>query len=92
MRVKLDEDLSHRLHELLGVHGHVTLTVRGQGWGGLKDHELWPRVQAEGVFFITADKDLATSELTHPAHTRAFFYCEPTRVCRASSGRCCRRS
>ncbi|HEV2292926.1 MAG TPA: DUF5615 family PIN-like protein [Tepidisphaeraceae bacterium] len=56
MRVKLDEDLSHRLGELLGAHGHVALTVRGQGWGGLKDPQLWPRVLAENIFFVTADK------------------------------------
>lgn len=36
--------------------GHDLDTVFGQGWGGLSDQELWPKVCSENVFFITADK------------------------------------
>ena len=55
-RVKLDESLSEQLVETLTNAGYDALTVLGQNWGGTKDPELWPRVQQEGVFFITSDK------------------------------------
>ena len=54
--VKLDEDLSPLVGEALETAGYVAATVRGQGWGGLKDAELWPKVCAESLLFITADK------------------------------------
>lgn len=53
--VKLDEALSHVLAEPLTRHGHDVATVHGQGWGGMKDLDLWPRVVAEGRFFVTSD-------------------------------------
>ncbi len=34
----------------------TTFTVLEQGWGGLKDNELWPRIRSEAIFFVTADK------------------------------------
>jgi len=54
--VKLDEDLSPLVAEPLLAGGYTTTGVVEQGWGGLKDGELWERVCAEGVFFVTADK------------------------------------
>ena len=54
--VKLDEALSDVLITPLAARGYTVHTVRGQGWGGLKDAVIWPRVVAEGVYFITADK------------------------------------
>jgi hypothetical protein len=56
LRVKLDEDLPAAVVKVVEAHNHIARTVPGQGWGGLKDEALWPRVIAEGEFFITADK------------------------------------
>ena len=56
MIVKLDEDLSPVVAEVFEEAGCETRTVAGQGWGGLPDAELWKKVQAEEIFFVTADK------------------------------------
>ncbi len=56
MAVKLDESLSDMVGEVLTRAGYEVRSVRGQGWSGTKDSALWPLVQAEKVFFITADK------------------------------------
>lgn len=57
LRVKVDEDLSEEVAAVFAAAGHVSDTVRTQGWGGLLDDELWVRVQAEGRWLITADKE-----------------------------------
>ena len=57
--VKLDEALSQSLTNLLLTPDYDARTVRGQQWGGTKDSDLWPMVQAEGAFFITTDKGFA---------------------------------
>jgi predicted nuclease of predicted toxin-antitoxin system len=54
--VKLDEDLSPLVASALDGRGYDVRTVRGQGWSGLRDPALFPRVVAEGAFFVTADK------------------------------------
>lgn len=54
--VKLDEDLSPLVAEPLETAGYAAATILGQGWSGLKDAELWPKICAEALFFITADK------------------------------------
>ena len=56
LTVKLDEDLSPTAAQPVVEAGYTVATVVGQGWGGLKDDVLWPRIVAEGVMFITADK------------------------------------
>jgi predicted nuclease of predicted toxin-antitoxin system len=70
MPVKLDEPLSQLAAEPLLRQGYLIRTVRGQGWGGLKDPELWPNVLKEGIFFITTDKGFGDVRLfspgTHP--------------------------
>ena len=55
-KAKLDEGLSHTLMPVLTAHKYEAYTVRGQGWGGMKDRDLWPAVQAEQAFLITIDK------------------------------------
>lgn len=56
MDVKLDEALSRSLEEILNAYGYGVKSVYGQGWGGLKDPVLWPRVADEKIYFITCDK------------------------------------
>lgn len=57
LRVKVDEDLSEEVAAVFATAGYVADTVRSQGWGGLLDDELWVRVQAEGRWLVTADKE-----------------------------------
>jgi hypothetical protein len=64
--VKLDEDLSAMVGEPLLGAGHPVATVLEQGWGGLKDPELWPRVVSERRFFITADTGFGDIRLYPP--------------------------
>jgi predicted nuclease of predicted toxin-antitoxin system len=64
--VKIDEDLPRQVADIVGARGYEVATVVGQGWQGLSDDELWPRVQDEGRWLITADKGFADLRL-HPA-------------------------
>ncbi len=83
MRVKLDEDLSPTLRKLLERYGHTALTVVGQGWGGLKDPELWPQVIAEKVFFITADKGFGDVRHYPPGSHEGILVLRPSRESRS---------
>jgi predicted nuclease of predicted toxin-antitoxin system len=56
---KLDEDLPESLAAEVAAFGYDVATVRGHGWGGMKDPQLWPMVQAERRFFVTADREFA---------------------------------
>lgn len=56
-QVKIDEDLPEEVATIFAAAGYEAVTVRSQGWGGLLDEELWPRVQAEGRWLVTADKE-----------------------------------
>ena len=55
-QVKIDEDLPEGVAAIFAAAGYEATTVRRQGWGGLLDDELWPYVQAEGRWLVTADK------------------------------------
>ena len=68
--VKIDEDLPRQVADIVGARGYDVATVVGQGWQGLSDDELWPRVQDEGRWLITADKGFADLRL-HPAGSHA---------------------
>jgi predicted nuclease of predicted toxin-antitoxin system len=54
--VKVDEDLSEEVAEVFITAGYDAITAHAQGWAGLIDDELWPRVQAERRWLVTADK------------------------------------
>jgi predicted nuclease of predicted toxin-antitoxin system len=54
--IKVDEDLPSLIADLFNARGHQAMTVLQQGWQGSADDVLWTRVQAEGRWFITADK------------------------------------
>jgi predicted nuclease of predicted toxin-antitoxin system len=69
-RIKLDEDLPQQMADLLTVRGHDAVTVVGQGWQGLADDVLWPRVENEGRWLTTADKGFADLR-KHPPGTHA---------------------
>lgn len=63
--VKIDEDLPIQMAELFAQHGYEAATVVEQGWQGLSDEQLWPRVQQEGRLLVTADKGFADLRI-HP--------------------------
>jgi predicted nuclease of predicted toxin-antitoxin system len=69
-QVKIDEDLLRQIADLVAARGYDAATVMGQGWQGVSDEELWPRVQNEGRWLITADKGFADLRL-HPAGSHA---------------------
>jgi predicted nuclease of predicted toxin-antitoxin system len=58
-RFKVDEDLPRQIADLLIAHGHDASTVVGPGWQGMSDEILWPRVQNERRWLMTADKGFA---------------------------------
>jgi hypothetical protein len=45
--VKVDEDLPGEISGLVANAGHDAKTVYSQGFTGLPDDQLWPRVQSE---------------------------------------------
>jgi predicted nuclease of predicted toxin-antitoxin system len=57
VRVKVDEDLPRQVADILSSCGYDAVTVWGQGWQGASDEVLWRRVQAEGRWLVTADKE-----------------------------------
>jgi predicted nuclease of predicted toxin-antitoxin system len=59
VRFKVDENLPVEVAELLSAHGHDASTVAAQGWTGVTDAALWPQVQEERRWLITADKGFA---------------------------------
>ena len=69
-RVKIDEDLPRQIADLVADQGYDAATVVGQGWQGASDDELWPRVQDERRWLITADKGFADLR-SHPAGSHA---------------------
>jgi hypothetical protein len=77
--VKLDEPLSELLVPPLQSHGYDVRTVREQGWGGLKDHVLWPRVVAESRYFITADKAFGDIRKFKPGTHSGILLLRPNR-------------
>ena len=56
-RLKVDENLPAEIADLLNQHGQDAVTVVDQGWRGVADSELWLRIQAEGRWLVTADKE-----------------------------------
>jgi predicted nuclease of predicted toxin-antitoxin system len=66
MRLKLDEDLSEQLRDHLASLGYDAATVVGQRWTGTEDTALWPRLIAEKIFWITADKGFGDVRIYRP--------------------------
>lgn len=73
VRVKVDEDLPRQVADILS-----SVTVWGQGWQGASDEVVWRRVQAEGRWLVTADKefDKEFADLRrHPPGSHAGVIC-----------------
>ncbi|HXH12679.1 MAG TPA: DUF5615 family PIN-like protein [Alphaproteobacteria bacterium] len=70
VRVKVDEDLPRQIADLFVAQGHDAVTVVMQGWQGFPDEELWPRVQQENRWLVTADKGFADLR-TYPPGSHA---------------------
>jgi predicted nuclease of predicted toxin-antitoxin system len=77
--IKLDEQLSEMLIAPLQARGYDVRSVREQGWGGTKDPVLWPRVVAEGRFFITADKEFGDIRKFKPGTHPGILLLRPNR-------------
>jgi hypothetical protein len=77
--VKLDEALSRMLVRPLQDGGYVVRTVKDQGWGGLKDSKLWPKLLAEKVFFITADRGFGDIRSYPPGTHEGILILRPDR-------------
>ena len=70
MRIKIDEDLPPIFAKILREKGFDAMTVIEQKLGGYKDPTLWPVVQKEERFLITADKGFADIRVYPPgAHS-----------------------
>jgi len=75
MKIKLDENLPHRLATLLKNLGHEVHTLYEERLVGRPDAEVWEATQKESRFLITQDLDFSDSRKfapgSHhgPAHT-----------------------
>ncbi len=78
-KVKLDEDLSPMVGEPLTAAGYDVATVAGQGWSGLRDGELWPRLVSEKVYFITADSGFGNIRDFPPGTHHGILVLKPDR-------------
>lgn len=59
MKIKLDENLPHRLVETLSQKGHQVDTVMDEGLKGDDDRSIWKASQSDGRFLITQDLDFS---------------------------------
>lgn len=59
MKIKLDENLPHRLAILLKNLGHEAHTLHEEKLVGSSDVELWDAAQKESRFLITQDLDFS---------------------------------
>ncbi|MGO9449622.1 MAG: DUF5615 family PIN-like protein [Candidatus Binataceae bacterium] len=82
--VKIDEDLPRQIAGLLVAKGYDAATVVGQGWQGISDEVLWPRVQKERRWLITADKGFADLRRHPPGSHAAVILLRPQEESRRS--------
>ena len=66
MKVKLDENISAKLQEVLRDVGHDTDTVADEGLTGRPDHDVWEAAQADDRFLVTQDLDFSDSRRFAP--------------------------
>lgn len=70
MKIKLDENLPHRLVAALSAHGHDVDTVLDEQLRGYPDAVVWQAACRDDRFFITQDLDFSDTRRfkpgTHP--------------------------
>ena len=66
MRIKLDEDLPHRLATILKNLGHEIHTIYEEKLSGHSDKDVWEAAQKESRFLITQDLDFSDSRKFAP--------------------------
>jgi predicted nuclease of predicted toxin-antitoxin system len=66
MKIKLDENLPHRLATLLKKFGHDVRTLYEEALTGHADAEVWKAAQKESRFLITQDLDFSDSRKFAP--------------------------
>src|SRR5438105_7157994 len=66
MKIKLDENLPHRLATLLKNLGHEPHTLYEERLVGHPDAEVWEAAQKESRFLITQDLDFSDSRKFAP--------------------------
>jgi len=66
MKIKLDENLPHRLATLLKNLGHDIHTVHEEQLVGHADGEIWEVAQKDSRFLITQDMDFSDSRRFAP--------------------------
>ena len=59
MRIKLDENLPHRLVPVLMALGHDVDTIRAEQLTGRADADVWNAAQSSDRFLITQDLDFS---------------------------------
>jgi predicted nuclease of predicted toxin-antitoxin system len=59
MKIKLDENITVSVSDLLRSLGHDVDTVRDEGLAGNEDSIIWNAAQREGRFLITQDLDFS---------------------------------
>jgi len=66
MKIKLDENLPHRLADLLKNFGHEIHTLQEEKLSGRSDKEVWEAAQKESRFLITQDLDFSDTRKFAP--------------------------
>jgi predicted nuclease of predicted toxin-antitoxin system len=77
--IKVDEDVPPVAASWLQERGYEASTVVDQGMGGWKDHQLWPQVQAEQQFLVTADKGFGDIRRYPPGTHQGVLLLRPDR-------------
>jgi predicted nuclease of predicted toxin-antitoxin system len=75
MKIKLDENLPHRLAAVLKNLGHEADTAHEEQLAGHTDAEIWQAAQKESRFLITQDLDFPTRGSLLLVRTMAFSWC-----------------
>jgi predicted nuclease of predicted toxin-antitoxin system len=72
MKIKLDENLPHRLAAVLKDLGHEVDTAHEEQLVGHTDEEIWQAAQKESRFLITQDLDFSRFAPWHPPGASSF--------------------
>jgi predicted nuclease of predicted toxin-antitoxin system len=79
LKIKIDEDLPKVFVRILLDRGYDADRVVDEGMGGWKDPEIWPVIQSEGRFLITADKGFGDIRTYPPGQHSGVLVLRPNR-------------